>query len=224
MCGIFAYLNYLTEKNRSYILETLLNGLARLEYRGYDSAGSLFFLSNFIGLVINEGEDQLLIIKQVGKVKELRKLVAEAAQKPGFDRPFINHTGMAHTRWATHGVPSQVNSHPHRSDPNNEFTVVHNGIITNYKALKTLLENKGYKFETETDTEIVAKFTKYIFEQHNRKLSFHELIKLVIMELVCLTYFANSFARKVLLHSSSKVSIFPMRLSLRVVALLSLLV
>lgn len=173
MCGIFAYLNFLTEKKRSYILETLLNGLSRLEYRGYDSAG----------LAIDGDITPILIIKQVGKVNALRKMVQEHPERSTFENSLLSHCGMAHTRWATHGPPCQVNSHPHRSDVNSEFCVVHNGIITNYKELKTLLEKKGYRFESETDTEVVAKLTRYIYEEHQRKLSFHDLVKLVITEL-----------------------------------------
>ena len=173
MCGIFAYLNFLTEKDRGYILTTLLNGLARLEYRGYDSAGLA---------VDGDDEDEVIIIKQVGKVSALRQLVAER-KDVDLKTPFINHCGMAHTRWATHGVPSPVNSHPHRSDPNNEFTVVHNGIITNYKELKTVLEKKGCRFESETDTEVVAKLIKFLYDQQGGKCTFSNLVKDVIKEL-----------------------------------------
>lgn len=93
------------------------------------------------------------------------------------------------SRWATHGPPSTINCHPHRSDNSNEFVVVHNGIITNYKELKTLLESKGYPFESQTDTECVAKLAKYIWDQQKgtgKQLSFTSLVKAVIKELVCL--------------------------------------
>lgn len=94
---------------------------------------------------------------------------------------------MAHTRWATHGQPSERNSHPHRSDPKAEFTVVHNGIINNYKELRTVLEKRGYVFESDTDTECIAKLAKYIYDSQkaqNKTLTFTSLIKTVIKELV----------------------------------------
>jgi len=174
MCGIFAYLNYLVEKDRGYIIDTLTNGLKRLEYRGYDSAG----------LAIDGDNNDILIYRQVGKVRALEQLIKEDT-KLDLTKTFLSHTGMAHTRWATHGQPSQRNSHPQRSDPNNEFLVVHNGIITNFKEIKTVLEKKGYQFESDTDTECIAKLTKYIYDSQkaNKQINFTNLVKSVVKEL-----------------------------------------
>ena len=126
-----------------------------------------------------------MIFKQVGKVAALRKLIDE--QNVNMGQKFSSHVSMAHTRWATHGPPSPTNSHPHRSDPKNRFLVVHNGIITNYKELRTLLEKKGYKFESETDTECIAKLALYIYEQQKaagKTPNFTSLVKAVVKELV----------------------------------------
>ena len=93
------------------------------------------------------------------------------------------HVGIAHTRWATHGAPSEINSHPQRSDSEHQFVVVHNGIVTNYKDVKTFLQKKGYNFESETDTEVIAKLVHHIYLS-NEKLSFREIIELAIQQLV----------------------------------------
>uniref|UniRef100_A0A8B9HVK2 glutamine--fructose-6-phosphate transaminase (isomerizing) n=1 Tax=Astyanax mexicanus TaxID=7994 RepID=A0A8B9HVK2_ASTMX len=101
------------------------------------------------------------------------------------DLELDTHFGIAHTRWATHGEPSAVNSHPQRSDKNNEFVVIHNGIITNYKELKKYLISKGYEFESETDTEVIPKLIKYLYDnRESNYVSFSTLVERVIQQLV----------------------------------------
>lgn len=117
------------------VVDILVEGLRRLEYRGYDSAG--------VAVVNSNGELQRL--RRLGKVKELAEAVAA--------NPVIGGTGVAHTRWATHGEPSERNAHPHVS---NNITVVHNGIIENHAPLRTALQAKGYVFTSDTDTEVIA--------------------------------------------------------------------
>ncbi|XP_065578223.1 glutamine--fructose-6-phosphate aminotransferase [isomerizing] 2-like isoform X2 [Artemia franciscana] len=173
MCGIFAYLNYLTPKTRKDVLETLIKGLQRLEYRGYDSAG--------VGIDSADGKG-IVLVKKRGKVQALENEILDNGEGLAFDKTEDIHLGIAHTRWATHGVPSEVNSHPHRSGEENDFVVVHNGIITNYKEIKTLLIEKGFKFESETDTEVIPKLIKHIFDQHPHD-TFRELVEQVIQQL-----------------------------------------
>ncbi|MGJ8644280.1 MAG: glutamine--fructose-6-phosphate transaminase (isomerizing) [Luteolibacter sp.] len=135
MCGIVGYIG------KANAASVLIGGLKRLEYRGYDSAG----------LALIDGEN-VKISKASGKVANLSER-AHAAWDPGLYQSAS--TGIAHTRWATHGPPTEVNAHPHL-DESGEIALVHNGIIENYRALRTRMENKGHHFHSETDTEVLA--------------------------------------------------------------------
>src|SRR5512143_1947594 len=135
MCGIVGFIG----KNGS--LQMLVEGLKRLEYRGYDSAGIVF--QNGRGLEM---------YKTKGKLRDLQSILPNPA-------PTIR-VGLGHTRWATHGEPSSVNAHPHRVD---KVAVVHNGIIENYRELRSNLESEGHTFLSETDTEVVPQLiSKYL--------------------------------------------------------------
>ena len=129
MCGI---VGAVAQRN---VVPILIEGLRKLEYRGYDSAGIAIMNGNAVARV-----------RRVGKVQELQNALDVD--------PLKGVTGISHTRWATHGVPSESNAHPHMSD--NDIALVHNGIIENYEELREDLKEKGYAFESETDTEVVA--------------------------------------------------------------------
>ncbi|XP_060568036.1 glutamine--fructose-6-phosphate aminotransferase [isomerizing] 2-like isoform X4 [Ruditapes philippinarum] len=177
MGGIFAYLNYLVPATRKEILEILITGLKRMEYRGYDSAGVAFDSS--------ECSDKKCTLKTVKKRGKVASLEGELQKENGISgtKAYDIHCGIAHTRWATHGEPSELNCHPQRSDENNEFLVVHNGIITNYKDIKSLLENKGFVFESETDTEVIAKLAKHVYDTYVHDGTFRQVVEIVIQQL-----------------------------------------
>jgi glucosamine--fructose-6-phosphate aminotransferase (isomerizing) len=136
MCGIVAYIG----NKEAYPI--LINGLKRLEYRGYDSAGIALF------------NGKTNIFKRKGKVSDLEDFIA--------DKDITGKIGIGHTRWATHGEPNNENAHPHSSQEG-KFVVIHNGIIENYSRLKRRLISRGYKFKSETDTEVLANLIEYIY-------------------------------------------------------------
>src|SRR6516164_2720923 len=153
MCGIVGYIG--THRAVPIILE----GLKRLEYRGYDSAG----------LAVYCDDEQLAVRRAQGKLRNLEENIRM--------NPLDGSFGIGHTRWATHGRPTEENAHPHR-DCKGDIVVVHNGIVENYLSLKHQLEAEGHAFKTETDTEIIA----HLVEKHF-KGSLEEAVRLSVQQL-----------------------------------------
>ncbi len=155
MCGIVAYMG-----NRQ-AFPILIKGLKRLEYRGYDSAG--------VALLNND----LKVFKNHGKVSDLENIL--------HDKDLSGNIGIAHTRWATHGEPNQVNAHPHYSESKN-LAIIHNGIIENYGSLKEELINRGHSFESQTDTEVLIHLIEDI--QINEQVDLQEAVRLALNHVV----------------------------------------
>ncbi len=155
MCGIVGYTGF----QDAY--DIVINGLRRLEYRGYDSAG-----------IVLENKNNVFEVKKTkGKVSDL-EAISEGLQS-------TSHIGMGHTRWATHGVPSDRNSHPHVSN-DGKIAIVHNGIIENYDTIKTMLIGKGFTFSSETDTEVLVNLIQYILD--TQKTTFPEAVRYALNE------------------------------------------
>mgnify|MGYP001276034191 FL=1 len=155
MCGIIAY------NGRKNAIPIITSGLKRLEYRGYDSAGIAYVKNN-----------KLAVIKKSGKVKELRKSISD---------DLISDIGLGHTRWATHGSPSDKNAHPHLS-MGAELAIVHNGIIENYGSIKEGLQNRGYEFQSETDTEVLINLIDDV--KKNEKVNLFKAVQLALSQII----------------------------------------
>jgi glucosamine--fructose-6-phosphate aminotransferase (isomerizing) len=154
MCGIVGYIG------PKKVVPVIVEGLRKLEYRGYDSAG----------IAVVNGTGKIEIRRAPGKLKNLEEVLKES--------PIEGSYGIGHTRWATHGRPTEENAHPHR-DCTGQYVVVHNGIIENYLELKENLQREGHKFVTETDTEIVA----HLVEKHAKDLPFEDAVRKTLKEL-----------------------------------------
>ncbi|MDO7742702.1 MAG: glutamine--fructose-6-phosphate aminotransferase, partial [Pedobacter sp.] len=154
MCGIVGYIGH------REAWPIVLKGLKRLEYRGYDSAGIA---------LINEGD--MNIYKKAGKVQELENF--------GEDKNLSGTIGMGHTRWATHGEPSDRNSHPHTSN-DGKLSIIHNGIIENYATLKEELLSRGHLFNSDTDTEVLIHLVEEIYRKENVDL--FEAVRLALQQ------------------------------------------
>lgn len=231
MCGIFGHYVFGKVTTRKEILDILFNGLRRLEYRGYDSAGLSIESQPF--LLTSEADivgPSPIIVKSKGNIPALEAALEEAALD--VDVEFRHHVGttssppdptnatkcvffillpctetrtycrvcqvslqsvmphgsfclaaISHTRWATHGEPSAQNSHPITSGPKAAFTVVHNGIITNFAKLRAFLEEEGERFYTDTDTEVIAKMCSHLHSNLEEAVPFSELVMMVLRKL-----------------------------------------
>src|SRR3981189_1115391 len=154
MCGIVGYIG------PKKVVPVIIAGLRKLEYRGYDSAG----------IAVVNGTGKIEIRRAPGKLKNLEEVLRES--------PIEGSYGIGHTRWATHGRPTEENAHPHR-DCTGQYVVVHNGIIENYLELKEKLQREGHKFVTETDTEIVA----HMVEKYAKELPFEDAVRKTLKDL-----------------------------------------
>ncbi len=156
MCGIVGYIGNTEASN------ILISGLKRLEYRGYDSAGICTIENN-----------KLMTTKCKGKVSDLENKI-----NPNLHTSFV---GIGHTRWATHGEPNTKNAHPH-SDSDNQFSLIHNGIIENHYSIKEYLLSKGVEFSSDTDTEVLVQFIGYLYKKN--KMNFLDTVKLALKEVI----------------------------------------
>ena len=144
MCGIVGYMGH------RKAAPIVLKGLQRLEYRGYDSAGMALYKDQVVSLYKTQGK--VADLEALANFKESNQTI-----------------GIGHTRWATHGIPSDENAHPHSSN-SGELTLIHNGIIENYDALKKLLIGKGYVFHSDTDTEVLVNLIEEVQKSHQYQL------------------------------------------------------
>ena len=156
MCGIVAYIG----KKEAYPI--VIKGLKRLEYRGYDSSG----------IALLDGSE-LNLYKRQGKVSNLEEYAA--------DKNIKGHAGIGHTRWATHGLPNDINAHPHFS-MDGKIALIHNGIIENYSSLREELTSRGYVFQSETDTEVLVHLIDDI--QKNEGVSLEEAVRLALHSVI----------------------------------------